>query len=73
MYFMNYSSIEDVKTAFGTDGVMFHYQISAPVITDISDEIADSFLKDISVIPGGKVVMYNNYLLDVFSTVKWKM
>lgn len=73
MYFMNYSSIEDVKTALGTDGVMFHYQIATPVITDISDKLADSFLKDISVIPGGKVVMYNNGLLDVPSTVKWKM
>lgn len=72
MYFMNYSSIEDVKTALGTDGVVFHYQIATPVITDISDKIADSFLKDISVIPGGKLVMYNNYLLDVPSTVKWK-
>lgn len=73
MYFMNYSSIEDVKTALGTDGVMFHYQIATPVITDISDKLADSFLKDISVTPGGKVVMYNNNLLDVPSTVKWKM
>lgn len=73
MYFMNYSSIEDVKTALGTDGILFHYQIAAPVITDISDKIADSFLKDISVIPGGKVVMYNNYLLDVPSAVKWRM
>ena len=73
MYFMNYSSIEDVKTALGTDGILFHYQIATPVVTDISDKIADSFLKDISVIPGGKVVMYNNNLLDVPSTVKWKM
>lgn len=73
MYFMNYSSIEDVKTALGTDGVSFHYQIATPVVTDISDKIADSFLKDISVIPGGKVVMYNNYSLDVPSTVKWRM
>lgn len=73
MFFMNYSSIEDVKTALGTDGILFHYQIAKPVITDISDKLADSFLKDISVIPGGKVVMYNNNLLDVPSTVKWKM
>lgn len=72
MFFMNYSSIEDVKTALGTDGVLFHYQIATPVVTDISDKIADSFLKDISVIPGGKVVMYNKYSIDVASTVKWK-
>lgn len=72
MYFMNYSSIEDVKTALGTDGVAFHYQIATPVTTDISDKIDSSFLKDIPVVSGGKLVMYNKYLLDVPSTVKWK-
>ena len=71
MYFMNYSSIDDVKTALGTNGVYFHYELAKPIITDISDKIDSSFLKDIPLSGGKKLVMYNGRCFDIPSTVKW--